>query len=168
MESSGSLPDRPRWYEGVWRFTAPAVEVSVPQIRHAVRDLLARQRVPIREEAAQAVLLIISELVTNAVLHAAVLSPEVAVEVAVGAERIRVSVEDGHPYRPKALETPDAGQTGGRGLLLVREILREAGGGCDVDHTAGGGKIVWAELPFVTPLGGPPQREGVTSPRPVR
>lgn len=164
MESRGSVPARPLSYEGVWRFTAPAVDLSVPQARHAVRDLLKRQRVPVRDSVVQALLLIVSELVTNSVRHAALLSPEVGVEVSIGAEWIRVSVEDNHPYRPKALET-DHAQTGGRGLLLVREITREAGGSCAVEHTAGGGKIVWALLPFSAPLGGAPVREGVTSPR---
>ncbi|MER5849536.1 MULTISPECIES: ATP-binding protein [unclassified Streptomyces] len=147
MESRGSVPARPVSYEGVWRFTAPAVDVSVPQARHAVRDLLNRQGVPMDDDIAEGLLLIVSELVTNAVKHAALLSPELAVEVAVGAEWVRVSVEDNHPYRPTALET-DYAQTGGRGLLLVREITREAGGACDVEHTAGGGKIIWAALPL--------------------
>ncbi|MFI5770160.1 ATP-binding protein [Streptomyces sp. NPDC051658] len=147
MESRGSVPARPVSYEGVWRFTAPAVDVSVPQARHAVRDLLKRQGVPLDDDIAEGLLLIVSELVTNAVKHAALLSPELAVEVAVGEEWIRVSVEDNHPYRPTALET-DHAQTGGRGLLLVREITREAGGACDVEHTAGGGKIIWAALPL--------------------
>ncbi|MFJ4573994.1 ATP-binding protein [Streptomyces sp. NPDC088846] len=147
MESRGSVPARPVSYEGVWRFTAPAVDVSVPQARHAVRDLLRRQGVPLDEDVAEGLLLIVSELVTNAVKHAALLSPELAVEVAAGAEWVRVSVEDNHPYRPTALET-DYAQTGGRGLLLVREITREAGGTCDVEHTAGGGKIIWAVLPL--------------------
>ncbi|MCX5144388.1 MULTISPECIES: ATP-binding protein [unclassified Streptomyces] len=151
MESRGSVPARPVSYEGVWRFTAPATDVSVPQARHAVRDLLHRQGVPLDEDIAQGLLLIVSELVTNAVKHAALLSPELAVEVAVGAEWIRVSVEDNHPYRPTALET-DYAQTGGRGLLLVREITREAGGSCDVEHTAGGGKVIWAALPLTTAL----------------
>ncbi|MGW1192380.1 ATP-binding protein [Streptomyces sp. NPDC002559] len=147
MESRGSVPARPVSYEGVWRFTAPAVDVSVPQARRAVRDLLNRQGVPVDDDIAEGLLLIVSELVTNAVKHAALLSPELAVEVAVGEEWVRVSVEDNHPYRPTALET-DHGQTGGRGLLLVREITREAGGACDVEHTAGGGKIIWAALPL--------------------
>lgn len=134
-------------YEGVWRFTAPAADVSVPQARHAVRDLLRRQNVPIGDDLTQGLLLIVSELVTNAVKHAALLSPELAVEVAVGEAWVRVSVEDNHPYRPTALET-DHAQTGGRGLLLVREITREAGGSCDVEHTAGGGKVIWATLPL--------------------
>ncbi|WP_329042012.1 ATP-binding protein [Streptomyces sp. NBC_00178] len=151
MESRGSVPAHPVSYEGVWRFTAPAVDASVPQARHAVRDLLNRQGVPVEDEILQGLLLIVSELVTNAVRHAALLSPELAVEVAIGAEWIRVSVEDNHPYRPTALVT-DYGQTGGRGLLLVREITAEAGGTCDVEHTAGGGKIIWAALPLTAQL----------------
>ncbi|MFJ9714554.1 ATP-binding protein [Streptomyces sp. NPDC101213] len=138
---------QPLPYEGVWRFTASAVDASVPQARHAVRDLLHRQGVPASDDLVQGLLLIVSELVTNAVRHAALLSPVLAVEVAVGAEWVRVSVEDSHPYRPTALET-DHGRTGGRGLLLVREIAREAGGVCDVEHTASGGKVIWAALPL--------------------
>ena len=148
--SSGFPQDtapRPLPYEGVWRFTAPAVEASVPQARHAVRDLLLRQGVPVSDDLVHGLLLIVSELVTNAVRHAALLSPMLAVEVAVGAEWVRVAVEDNHPYRPTALEA-DHGRTGGRGLLLVREIAREAGGVCDVEHTAGGGKVIWAALPL--------------------
>ncbi|WP_240802987.1 ATP-binding protein [Streptomyces sp. A1499] len=145
----GPLPgDGPRVpYEGVWRFTAPAVDVSVPQARRAVRDLLYRQGVPVSDDTMQGLLLIVSELVTNVVRHAALLSPMLAVEVAVGAEWVRVSVEDNHPYRPTAL-VADHGQTGGRGLLLVREVTREAGGACDVEHTANGGKVIWAALPL--------------------
>ncbi|MFF3846121.1 ATP-binding protein [Streptomyces sp. NPDC002328] len=138
---------RPLPYEGVWRFTAAAVDASVPRARHAVRDLLFRQGVPVSDDMVQGLLLIVSELVTNAVRHAAVLSPTLGVEVAVGADWVRVSVEDSHPYRPTALET-DHGRTGGRGLLLVREIAREAGGACDVQRTEGGGKVIWAVLPL--------------------
>lgn len=138
----GPLP-----YEGVWRFTAQAVDASVPQARRAVRELLVRQQVPVDEDLVHGLLVIVSELVTNAVKHAALLSPMLAVEVAVGAEWVRVSVEDDHPYRPTALEAT-SGQTGGRGLLLVREITAEAGGACDVEHTASGGKVIWAALPL--------------------
>ncbi|MBT3155545.1 ATP-binding protein [Streptomyces sp. CHD11] len=134
-------------YEGVWRFTAPAVDASVPQARHAVRDLLTGQEVPVADDVVQGLLLIVSELVTNAVRHAALLSPTFAVEVALGAEWVRVSVEDTHPYRPTALET-DHARTGGRGLLLVREVAREAGGTCEVERTANGGKVIWVVLPL--------------------
>jgi anti-sigma regulatory factor (Ser/Thr protein kinase) len=139
-------------HEGIWRFTAPVVDSAVPQARHAVRDLLRDQRVPARDDLVQGLLLIVSELVTNAVKHAALLSREIAVEVSVGAGWMRVAVEDNHPYRPKALEA-DQGRTGGRGLLLVKAITLEAGGVCGVEHTASGGKVVWAALPLATPDG---------------
>jgi two-component sensor histidine kinase len=119
----------------------------VPQVRQGVRKLVADQGVPIDDDTLYGLLLIVSELVTNAVKHAAVLSPEVAVEVAVGADWIRVAVEDNHPFRPRALET-DHARTGGRGLLLVKTITDEAGGSCDVTQTPTGGKVIWAALPL--------------------
>lgn len=140
-------PDVPRPYEGVWRFTAPALDSSVPQARHAVRELVVRQGVPVGDELLHGLLLIVSELVTNAVRHAALLSPEIAVEFAVGVDWVRVAVEDNHPYRPKALQVDDA-DTGGRGLLLVKTVTAEAGGMCDVQQTTTGGKVIWAALPL--------------------
>ncbi|MBD0739799.1 ATPase [Streptomyces sp. CBMA29] len=131
----------------MWRFTAPALDSSVPQVRRGVRALIADQRVPIDEDLLYGLLVIVSELVTNAVKHAAVLSPEITVEVAVGADWIRIAVEDNHPYRPRALEA-DHGQTGGRGLLLVKTITAEAGGQCDIAQTETGGKVIWAALPL--------------------
>lgn len=147
--ASEELP-APLPYEGVWRFTAPALDSSVPQARHAVRDLLRRRGAPVADEILHCLLVIVSELVTNTVRHAALLSPEVAVEVAVDPYWVRVAVEDDHPYRPKALESTQ-GRTGGRGLLLVKTITHEAGGVCDVEHTASGGKIIWAALPLRGP-----------------
>ncbi|MFJ2188399.1 ATP-binding protein [Kitasatospora sp. NPDC087861] len=134
--------------EGVWRFPVPAAEASVPLTRHAVRDrLLAQGMVGVRyQELLDDVLLIVSELVSNAVTHAAELSPEVITELAVRRGWVRVSVEDGDPYRPKALES-DAGRTGGRGLLLVKSVTLQAGGVCDVERTGEGGKVIWASLP---------------------
>lgn len=153
MEVRGSVPlgqaPATRPYEGVWRFAAPALDSSVPRLRHAVRALLCDRAVPVDDDTRHGLLLILSELVTNAVKHAAVLSPEVAVEIAVGAEWVRVAVEDQHPYRPKALET-DHARTGGRGLLLVKTITDEAGGSCDIAQTPGGGKVIWVALPLRT------------------
>lgn len=134
-------------YAGAWRFTAPAVESSVPQVRHGIRDLITDRKVPVGDELMAGILLIVSELVTNSVRHAALLSPQVAIEIAVGPDWIRVGVEDDHPYRPKALEAEYA-DTGGRGLLLVKAITTEAGGMCDVTHTETGGKVIWSLLPL--------------------
>nr|WP_238420820.1 ATP-binding protein [Streptomyces taklimakanensis] len=144
---------RPRPYEGTWRFTVPVRDVSVPQVRHAVRDLLLRRRVPLSGDVLHGLMLIVSELVTNAVRHAALLSTEIGVEVAVGADRVRVGVEDGHPYRPAALAfAPSQEHLGGRGLLLVKATVAEVGGSCEVEQTASGGKVVWATLPLPSPV----------------
>lgn len=134
-------------HEGRWVFTLPTLDSSVPQARHAVRALLVRQDFPVRAETVDDLLLIVSELVTNAVRHAAVLSPRITVEIEAGAGWIAVGVGDDHPYHPTALEA-DHARTGGRGLLLVHAITAEAGGTCDVEHTPTGGKVVRATLPL--------------------
>lgn len=141
--SGGGAPARPPSWEGVRRFTAPAVDASVPQARQAVRELPERQGLPVAGDVARDLLLIVPELATNAVRRAAPLSPRMAVEVAVGAAWVRIAVEDDHPYRPEALRAGPGG-TGGRGLFLVEGITREAGGACDVERTASGGKVAWA------------------------
>ncbi|RKN10576.1 ATP-binding protein [Streptomyces radicis] len=136
-------------HTGVWRFTVAPVDVSVPEARHAVRDLLVRRSAPLSHDALDGALLIVSELVTNAVRHAALLTPRIGVEVTLDARRLRLAVEDGHPYRPKALHAdPDGQGTGGRGLLLVQATALGAGGDCGVDATSTGGKVVWAALPL--------------------
>ncbi|MGE7437880.1 MULTISPECIES: ATP-binding protein [Kitasatospora] len=152
-EPPGREPGLP--IEGVWRFSAVAHEASVPQTRHAVRDrLLAQGLVAERyQELVDDVLLIVSELVGNAVTHAAVLSPYLTTELAIEDGWVRISVEDGHPHRPKALDS-DQGQLGGRGLLLVKSVTLQAGGVCDVECTGEGGKVIWASLPLPTEPGG--------------
>ncbi|WP_052850351.1 ATP-binding protein [Streptomyces avicenniae] len=145
------LPTTPA-HAGAWRFTVPPDDLSVPQIRHAVRDLLHRRAAPLSADTLHGVQLILSELVTNAVRHAALLTPQIGVEIALDDRWIRISVEDGHPYRPRALAlTPDRHGTGGRGLLLVKATATDAGGACGVEPTAAGGKVVWATLPLDLP-----------------
>jgi two-component sensor histidine kinase len=125
------------------------LDVSVPRVRRAVRELVHRQRASLSADRLHGVLLILSELVTNAVRHAALLTPEIGVEVALDSRWIRLSVEDGHPYRPKALQAhPERQRIGGRGLLLVQATALEAGGDFGVAPTAAGGKLVWATLPL--------------------
>ncbi|MBB4895332.1 two-component sensor histidine kinase [Streptomyces olivoverticillatus] len=142
-----------------WRYTAPALDRSVPGARQAVRDLIRRRRVPLHDDALHGLLLIVSELVTNAVQHAALLSPELAVEVSIGPSWVKVAVEDDHPCRPRPVRV-HAGEeprTGGRGLLLVQAIVAEAGGRYDVERTASGGKVVWAALPLPPSVTSPPR-----------
>lgn len=148
-EHAGLLSSGAPRQQGTWRFTAPARETSVPELRHTVRDLLRRQGGLVPDEVLHSVLLILCELVTNSVRHAALLSPEIGVEVTLSGGWLRVAVEDSHPYRPKALiADPDQQETGGRGLLLVKTLTAESGGICDVEQTGVGGKVVWAALPL--------------------
>ncbi|SOD62421.1 Anti-sigma regulatory factor (Ser/Thr protein kinase) [Streptomyces zhaozhouensis] len=149
-------PPPPDW-QGAWAFTFPPVEASVPQARHAVRDLLRRRGAPLTGDRLHGLLLVLTELVTNVVRHAALLTPAIGVEVAVDARWVWLRVEDGHPYRPHALAaSPERHRTGGRGLLLVQATAQEAGGSCGVRAAGGGGKVVWAVLPLDGVAGGPP------------
>jgi anti-sigma regulatory factor (Ser/Thr protein kinase) len=81
--------------------------------------------------------LLVTELVTNAILHARTM---VRVILERGADFVRVEVRDGSPIRP-ALRHHGLDATTGRGLALVSELADSWG--VDVDAT---GKVVWARL----------------------
>ncbi|REK91101.1 ATP-binding protein [Streptomyces inhibens] len=110
------------------------------------------------EQVVDTACLIISELVTNVVQHAAVLSPTATVSFAVedGAE-LMLAVADAHPFKPKPL--PAAHDLGGRGLFLVNALVREVRGrGEVVPEPATGGKRIVIRLPLVPAEN--PKREG--------
>lgn len=104
------------------------------------RDFLART---LREwgfhRAIETATLLVSELVTNAVLHGA---PPVRLSVETTGSLIRVAVEDGAVALPVQRD-PDALSANGRGLLLV-DVLASSWG---CDDGAGDGKSVWFEVP---------------------
>ena len=82
--------------------------------------------------------LVVSEMVTNAVRHAA---PPVSVEIEASEDDVVVAVCDGSPDRPVPREADDDAE-GGRGMLLVNLLT--------VDHGVRPqppGKTVWARLP---------------------
>ena len=85
-----------------------------------------------------------SELVTNAVLHAAT---PLSVTLHVLAGRIRVDVADGSPVIPALKEYGPHAATG-RGLTLFNTLASSWG-----VHPVPGGKIVWFELPVDVPVG---------------
>jgi len=103
-------------------------------------------------EGADAALLVVSELVTNAVRHGPVLEREVEIAVTVlsaGACLVEVRDESTTVPRPRAASDGQAGyEESGRGLHLV-EALAEAWG--VARHRDGRGKTVWALLPSPTP-----------------
>jgi anti-sigma regulatory factor (Ser/Thr protein kinase) len=83
-------------------------------------------------------LLLVSELVTNAVLHA---RSRLDLVLQLRDERLRVEVHDGSQAQPtRKYYSPHAGT--GRGLMLVEQLAAEWG----VEPIAGDGKRVWFEL----------------------
>ncbi|MFC8537687.1 ATP-binding protein [Streptomyces sp. NPDC057249] len=94
------------------------------------------------DDTLDAAVLIVSELVTNAVVHTT--SARVLCELRCLDGRLRVSVQDqGHqPDGPRLGRGAD--DEHGRGLLLVDSLARSWG---SRDAGDGSGRIVWAELP---------------------
>jgi DNA-binding NarL/FixJ family response regulator len=111
----------------------PADVSAVPRARDFVRDLLGTQDA----ELVATVELLVSELVTNAVVHA---SSAPRVEVALDGDTARVQVYDDDPALPTAGEASTS-SLGGRGLFLVEQLATRWG-----TEPHGDGKVIWFEL----------------------
>ncbi|MGC5360447.1 ATP-binding protein [Streptomyces sp. DT24] len=124
-------------------FALPARPESVAGARRLTRARLHEWECG--GDAREAALLIVSELVTNAVVHTA--SSRVVCELRCLEGRLRIAVQDqGHqPGGPQLCRTAD--DEHGRGLLLV-DAMSSAWGSRDAGN--GSGRIVWAELPHGT------------------
>ncbi|MCX4973888.1 ATP-binding protein [Streptomyces sp. NBC_00620] len=93
-----------------------------------------------RRAAAEDVLLVVSELVTNACLHAE--GPE-ELRIACDNKVLRVEVSDRGAGQPAPRTPHRAGRPGGHGMFIVQRLCLDWG----VVRTPGGvGKTVWAEL----------------------
>jgi len=97
---------------------------------------------PDREEAAEDVLLLVSELVTNARLHA---GGPLELTLHCTSERLRIEVADGSAVHP-ALVPSGAAAPGGHGLRVMQRLASAWG----VDPR-GTGKTVWLEVPAPPP-----------------
>ncbi|HEX4978147.1 MAG TPA: SpoIIE family protein phosphatase [Nocardioides sp.] len=128
-----------------WRF--PPHEHSVGDARRFVRDTLAGWGL---DDVAELAVLAVSELVTNALVHAGTPSE---VELDLGPETVRLSVRDSHPERTLELVAghPDADAEGGRGLLITAALAPTWG----VRYTRTD-KTVWLEFPVPEDLVLPP------------
>lgn len=91
--------------------------------------------------------LLVSELVTNAIVHA---RTPIDVEVLAGPEGVRVSVHDGSTNRP-TLRHYSASATTGRGLELLGLLSDRYGTDDDRAGRGSGGKTVWFELGTARP-----------------
>ena len=116
-----------------------AVPRSISTARHAVARLFDPE-LQIPTELAGDVLLLVSELVTNAVLHA---RTTVHVSARIDLGRILVAVADADPENPPRPAEPGATATSGRGMRLV-ELLATTWG-VELGHTS---KVVWFEVRY--------------------
>ena len=98
---------------------------NVGSERRTVAELLGRWG--IAENPLESVLLVVSELLTNAVLHGRSESVGLSL-VHDGAQgRVRIEVDDRTPGPRPRPRLPDADDEGGRGLLLVEAIGEQWG-----------------------------------------
>lgn len=118
------------------RVTLPNGDGAVRLARQTTRDVLARWRLAHVEETA---VLLVSELVTNAVRHAHD-THAIALDLEFGETWLRIEVQDADPHWPhrRILRSLDES---GFGLVLVDALADKWG----VRDTATG-KAVWAEL----------------------
>ncbi|MDH6605444.1 anti-sigma regulatory factor (Ser/Thr protein kinase)/PAS domain-containing protein [Streptomyces sp. SAI-208] len=122
-------PLRESWT--VWR-----VPEATRHARRFTRRTLRGWGVP--EDAMDSALLVVSELVTNALVHT---GGQVRLDLTLVGRRLRVSVADASPRTPVKPTSIGWEATGGRGILLV-EAVSSAWGSVPVS----GGKQVWSEI----------------------
>lgn len=109
---------------------------SVPAARRLARRLA--ERAGLTPDTAEAVELVVSELVTNAVIHTGTPS---RLHLVVARGVVRIEVCDEAPL-PPMLRLTSATATTGRGLRLLNALTESWG----VEEVDGGGKMVWAEV----------------------
>lgn len=127
-DGTRSRPLRTHWT--VWRLTNAVLHAR----RFAARTLRSWGL----DEDLDAALLVVSELVTNAIAHT---QGEVRLDLTLSADRLRIAVNDASPRSPVKPANVDWEATGGRGLLIVEATTASWG-----SVPLSGGKQVWAEI----------------------
>ncbi|MFJ5222236.1 ATP-binding protein [Streptomyces sp. NPDC088400] len=132
---------------GLRRRVGGADLAAVPEVRHALREMLRHWK---ERDSADVAELLVSELVTNALVHT---KSGAVVTATVADSRLRVEVRDFVAGLPEvAVLTALSARTGpvrpvaddsthGRGLALVRSLADDWG-----IRTRPLGKVVWFEL----------------------
>jgi anti-sigma regulatory factor (Ser/Thr protein kinase) len=135
--------------------TIPPVPRAVRAARQWVRETLVRWRLTDAVESAES---IVSELVTNSIIHAED-GASVVVLLMYAAGALRMEVRDHDPLNLPLVGNPGPLDTSGRGLVLVEALAGRLG--VRVTDT---GKAVWCELAVSPRI--PPRIPPRTAPRP--
>lgn len=118
------------------RLELPPALTSAREARIAVGDTLTEHHYG---GDVDAVMLLVSELVTNSAIHA---RTDIVVSVFFDRERVNLTVHDDDAAPPTAREPLAGGEVGGYGLRLVDELSESWGWHEDI----GGGKSVWCAV----------------------
>ena len=123
--------------------TLAAVSTAPGAARQAVRNWFQSRHCG--DDATDTAALLVTELVSNAVLHANGPSLWLTVDETT-TDVLHVAVRDGSKAVPRhSPQPPDVRRTGGRGLFMVDALSTSWGW-----EPLGWGKRVWFELPCVT------------------
>ena len=123
--------------------TLPNEPSAVRLARETAEQALAEWGIGLHRPVVDAALLILSELVTNSVRHAAEQSPQIMVIYAASGKHLSFAVHDRHPHQPSLRQ---AASTGG-GLGTVMELTGQLGGTAAV-HGDADGKSIAITLPL--------------------
>ncbi|MFJ4409811.1 ATP-binding protein [Streptomyces sp. NPDC088910] len=144
-ESDVSAPERAGPDEPVRKLALSGESGIVPRARDFTRQALRDWGwLPAasadRRAAAEDVLLVVSELVTNACLHAG--GPD-ELRLRRNPKSLRLEVVDSGPGEPSPRTPHRAGRPGGHGMFIVQRLCLDWGVIRETDRP---GKTVWAEL----------------------
>jgi anti-sigma regulatory factor (Ser/Thr protein kinase) len=126
----------PRWRHISRSQTLDAVALSAQAARAFVAAICADAEMP--EQATETALLLVSEVVTNAISHG---DGQPVIDIDVQPDRMRVSVTDEAEDSPR-VQHPEALTEHGRGMFLVESLASRWG----ISRQVPTGKSVWFEL----------------------
>ena len=127
------------WPHRAWTVVLPQHTQAAAVARRSTGEVLRAWNLDHLEPVA---LLVVSELVTNAILHAHASGFAPELHLHAGSTWLRIEVHDTDP-RPPQPRTPAGLDEAGRGLLLI-EAITDQWGVCSTST----GKAVWAILQF--------------------
>ncbi|MFF2656538.1 ATP-binding protein [Kitasatospora sp. NPDC058032] len=135
--------------------SSPSLSCWLPRSRRSpgeARRLLEKllDSAPGGERFLESGKLLVSELVTNAVLHGTPMGRRVQIVLNVDRQRLRIEVHDARGERGPVLRAAGGEDESGRGLAIVK-LLAHRWGCCP--REGGVGKIVWVEVEVESPVG---------------